>query len=536
MAQEKRIADSVEAAKGSMPPGPLLARVISHLDPTFMGALEVTLLREQGNGMGVDEETYIVKCASPFFGHTAFEHTGQNSIIKNKNTKTYDAYNDTQKSYGMWMVPPDIGVTVMVVFIEGDPADGYWIACIPSKLANNMVPGIAASLELDIDETDKKKFNTTQPLPTAEINKRINGEEGKLDTDKIKKAVHPFADHLLEQGLLEDDIRGFTTASARREAPSMVFGISSPGPLDRRTGSKRQNIGTRDSQTPKPVPVSRLGGTQFVMDDGDDRYFRKTPPKGPNAGPQEYVDTEDPKLKDPYQPDIPYSEYFRIRTRTGHQLLMHNSEDLIYIANAAGSTWIELTAGGKIDIYAADSISIHSEADFNFRADRDINFEAGRNMNFRTESGRWQAEIATDMNFLIANDAKLSVGSNLDILVNATTKISQRNDFHLDTNGNNNISAGGNTSIGSVGNHIESADKIYMNSIAATPATPADFVKPLDLKENVATTTQVGWSKKKYQAGTIDSFMKRIPMHEPWALHENYAPQLLTPDKTDREV
>jgi hypothetical protein len=75
-----------------------------------------------------------------------------------------------------------------------------------------------------------------------------------------------------------------------------------------------------------------------------------------------------------------------------------------------------------------------------------------------------------------------------------------------------------------------------MNSIAATPATPADFVKPLDLKENVATTTQVGWSKKKYQAGTIDSFMKRIPMHEPWALHENYAPQLLTPDKTDREV
>jgi len=38
---------------------------------------------------------------------------------------------------------------------------------------------------------------------------------------------------LQAQGLLKDDIRGITTSSARRETPSAVFGISTPGPIDK---------------------------------------------------------------------------------------------------------------------------------------------------------------------------------------------------------------------------------------------------------------------------------------------------------------
>jgi hypothetical protein len=176
------------------------------------------------------------------------------------------------------MVPPDVGVTVLVVFIDGDPSQGYWIACVPPRFANHMVPAIGGSTEVDIDQASKQKYNTKQPLPVAEINKRINGQKDKItDPERIKKAVHPIADRFLEQGLLEDDARGVTTTTARREVPSMVFGISTPGPLDRRNGAKKANIGSREGQTNTPVPVSRLGGTQFVMDDGDDRFQRSTP-------------------------------------------------------------------------------------------------------------------------------------------------------------------------------------------------------------------------------------------------------------------
>jgi hypothetical protein len=124
-----------------------------------------------------------------------------------------------------------------------------------------------------------------------------------------------------------------------------------------------------------------LGGSSIVMDDGDDKFLRKT---SAATGPSEYVNkTTD--IVTPADETIPHNELVRIRTRTGHQILLHNSEDLIYIGNAKGTTWVELTANGKIDVYAKDSISFHTETDFNFKADRDVNIEAGRNVNIKSE-------------------------------------------------------------------------------------------------------------------------------------------------------
>jgi hypothetical protein len=527
MSELQRPSASNDGKKGSLGNGIYMARVISHLDSTFMGSLEVQLLKDQGNTAGLDAETKIVKYASPFFGYTPFEFMGKNDGT----SSTIDGFNDTQKSYGMWMVPPDIGVNVLCLFLNDDDSQGYWFACVPGRYTNNMVPAIAGSKEVLLDATDKARYNTKQPLPVAEINKRINGEKQEINPEKIKKVVHPIADRFLEQGLLEDDVRGTSTSSPRREVPSAVFGISTPGPVDRRTNAKKAKIGKSDSMT-EPVPVSRLGGTQFVMDDGDDRYHRAT---SAADGPVKYIDLLE--SKDPFKPEIPYNEYFRVRTRTGHQLLMHNSEDLIYIGNARGTSWIEMTSNGKIDIYAEDSISIHSKNDFNFRADRDINFEAGRNMNFRTESGKWHAEIATNMEFLINNDAKLTVGSNLDILVGAATKFSTNTNFDIAASGELRISATGDLSLGSSAQILETAPTIHLNDTTnATPADIADFVKPYNLRDNPATSTTAGWETKKYQSGIVQSFMKRIPMHEPWPLHENQAPTQLTPDNTDRDI
>jgi len=369
MSQERRT--KVTNSTGKMSTGVLLAKVVGYLDPEFMGGLEVTLLRDQGNTVGDTYQTYSVKYASPFYGVTAYEHMGSNK----------DDFGDTQKSYGMWFPTPEIGTTVLVVFAEGDPAQGYYIACIPGRFMNNMIPAIAASDQVELSETDKEFFDTDQPLPVGEVNRKLNNLDKSLDIDKIKKPVHPIAATFREQGLLEDDVRGTTTSSSRRSIPNTVFGISTPGPINRKEGAKKQFIGKKQSRTESAIPVDRTGGTQFVMDDGDDRFLRLF---SADQGPVEYVDTLDPNENRIGNPDIPYNEYVRLRTRTGHQILLHNSEDLIYIGNSKGTTWIELTSNGKIDIFAEDSISIHTKADINMRADRDINMEAGRNINMRT--------------------------------------------------------------------------------------------------------------------------------------------------------
>ena len=72
-----------------------------------------------------------------------------------------------------------------------------------------------------------------------------------------------------------------------------------------------------------------------------------------------------------------------MRTRTGHQILLHNTEDLIYIGNSRGTAWIELTSDGKIDIFAEDSISMHTKNDFNLTADRNFTIEAGANLSLK---------------------------------------------------------------------------------------------------------------------------------------------------------
>jgi hypothetical protein len=221
-------------------------------------------------------------------------------------------------------------------------------------------------------------------LPIAEWNEKAT-EVGPPETELLKP-VDPIAKIFENQGLLEDDIRGITSTSARRESPSNVFGFNTPGPLD--YTSPKKDIGTTDDTS--LAFVHKLGGSVFVMDDGDKKFFRKTPA---SDGPPEYV-------TGPFSGGdntIPHNELIRLRTRTGHQILLHNSEDLIYIGNAKGTTWIELTSNGKIDIFAEDSISIHTKNDLNIRADRDLNLEAGRNVNIKSTKTHIESILNTEI-------------------------------------------------------------------------------------------------------------------------------------------
>lgn len=505
---------------GKLETGLMTAKVVGYLDPSLMGGIEVTLLRNIGNTVGDIGQTYTLKYAPPFYGSTAYEHMGLNKAD----------FNDTQKSYGMWFPTPEIGTTVICAFIDGEPSDGYWFACVPSRFGNQMVPAIGGSSEVELTPEDKKKYDTTQPLPVAEVNRKTNDLEKKLEMGKIKKAVHPIADRFLEQGLLEDDIRGVTTSTSRRSIPNSVFGISTPGPFDRGPNAKKQFIGKKQTQSASAVPVSRLGGTTLVFDDGDDQYVRKTPA---SSGPIKYADT---LAKEKGDVNIPYNEYFRVRTRTGHQILLHNSEDIIYIGNARGTTWIEMTSNGKIDIFAQDSVSIHTENDLNFRADRDINLEAGRNINLKAVTGRLHADIATNLELVVGANGQITTTGNLDIKTTGNNKMSAGGTLDLKSGGATKITAGGDASIGAA-NLIFSGGKIDLNGPQAPAAEEATAAIELTTHKNIKTSSKSKWGdKKRYSNGTLDSIMRRIPMHEPWALHENNAPTVVNAENTDRDA
>ena len=466
-------------------PGIYLATVTSVLDSSFMGTLQVKIIHAGSGNSDYKGQHLPVRYMSPFLGSTSKDYVKEEAD-----------YGNTQKSYGMWMVPPDVGTTVIVIFMQGSPKWGYWIGCVPDDSMNFMTPGIAAT-KFAIDGIEER-------VPVAEHNRIANPNPG--DPTKAKKPQHPFTNALQAQGLLKDDIRGITTSSARRESPSAVFGISTPGPIDK--NGPEGLVGTIDNRV--NAPISRLGGATFVMDDGDDKFLRKKPA---SDGPPEYASIENGETDGDVK--IPHNELIRLRTRTGHQILLHNSEDLIYIGNAKGTTWIEMTSNGKIDIYAKDSVSIHTDADLNFSANRDINLEAGRNVNIRA-AGTAEEPAPTgpapepaegeEAPTVEKKSGRIQLESlaNINLLSKADTKISSTGTSHINSGKD----------------HIETtAGAIHMNS----ESKPAELVEALKLFQLPNELGEV----------SITSMMLRMPTHEPWPHHENLDPESFTVEKTD---
>ena len=321
--------------------------VKDNFDPARMGSLKVLIPSMHGSDEGPSSSLIQVGYLSPFYGVKS-----ANAVKEINDIASYQA---SQHSYGMWMTPPDIDTRVMIIFVEGKPSQGYWIGCVQEPYMNHMIPGIAASTDTLVSQSDgesasKRDIYGTDIVPAGEPNRAALGRPSGQGIDKFRKPVHPFAETLRQQGLIQDTVRGTTSSSARRESPSAVFGISTPGRLD--TGSKNpyktSKLGPTDAL--QDVVTTRSAGHTFVMDDGD--------AQGDNT-------------------------LIRLRTGSGHQLLMNDTAGVVYLANAKGTVWMEFSNDGTVDIYAQKGYNIRSGGDMNFHSEGDINMYANNNIRIK---------------------------------------------------------------------------------------------------------------------------------------------------------
>ena len=408
--------------------GTYIGIVINSADVNRSGRLDVQIPALQPldpkSKRDLEKSTFTVRYCSPFAGQTPA-----------RDTKSTDGFPDTQKSYGFWAVPPDVGTQVLVMFANGNVNEGFWIGCIPDMQINHMTPGLASSPQTKAQGTDDDNDYYAKELdlpniPVAEYNRKIGSNRSAINTDyetdksASYRPIHThIADTLIGQGLAKDNIRGTTTSSARRETPSQVFGISTPGPIDfdGQMSSPGTNSVNRHGKVGEKFAHSRLGGHSFVMDDG-------TPSDG----------------KTPIE-----SELIRFRTRKGAQVLLHDSENMVYIINSTGTAWVELSEDGKIDMYADESFSVHTIGDFNLRAERDINIEAARNINIKASgqnttdqfinsneditTGRIHMDAKEDIEMIAELNIKQKAGVNFELFTVAEINQHAGTNMHLHT-------------------------------------------------------------------------------------------------------
>lgn len=433
-------------------------------------------------GFGNDADSFRnwtpVTYASPFLGMTLGQPGNQSNDFET-----------TGQTYGMSMIPPDIGSEVLCCFPGGQrQAAGYWFACVNSNVSRNMVPGIGSLPASNIDpnsvpENIRILIDVNQNYPAAEFNE-ADKNAFKADWYKNnKRPLHiPRALQLWNQGLDADIERGAITSSSQRDAIGAVYGFSTPGrPINdpsKNSIIKRQiqTAQLTDAQAAPYKVTTRLGGHSFLMDDGD---F-----EGKN-------------------------NLVRIRSSAGHQLIMNDTEGFIYISNANGTSWVELTKDGDILIFNAGDTAIRSQGSIMLHADKNIMLNADKlHLNANKEIKLQAPNISINASQFLnsyGRQSQIKAGT-LGILSNSSLA----------------IKSGGSLLLG--------GDKIYLNSGASAPS----FNLPINIKQyqfkdvkgvSLATPNLINYSLdnrpfvnfwQEEPSFSLRSINFKVPTHEPY--------------------
>ena len=437
---------------------PLFGVVKNNIDPIRSGRLQV-YISDLGASDPDDSTSWTtVSYMSPFYGVTtpSAADTGWGEYIKNPN------------SYGMWNSQPDIGTTVICVFINGDPNYGFWIGCVPDPESLQMIPAIGGTDNVVTNEGEAKSLGGATRLPVTNINSNNEGiaNTGKFLTDA--KPVHSYvASILAQQGLIRDPIRGVIGSSAQRESPSRVgWGVSTPGRPIYEGGFTDDNIADAVTQEKQPSSlkvIARRGGHTLVMDDGD------------LLGKDQLV---------------------RIRSSLGHQILMSDDGQTLFIIHANGQSYIELGKEGTIDMYSTNSFNVRTQGDLNLHADNNININAGKQLNISADTIAINSEKETTQK--VGTDFSLYASGNY------TTKVDGKMSF----------ASGADASFYSDAVTYFNGSKINLNT-GASSLVPQE-VKPLTVTAHTDTLNDAtkGWAAAP---GKLLSIVSRAPAHAPWA-------------------
>jgi hypothetical protein len=399
-----------------------------------------------------------------FFGSTPYNpaKTGVGSYI-----------DGNSNSYGMWFTPPDVGITVLCVFVNGDRSQGFYIGTAPDQSIGHMVPAIgAAPVATQViaeNENQAAYFKGASQLPVVEINtNNLALEENARFFTAPKPIQSVVSETMFRQGLIKDPQRGPISSSSQRESPSAVFGVSTPGPAVYKGGMKLGEI-QRKVQTGQLKPqdlnvIGRVGGHSIVMDDGD-------------------TDGN--------------TRLIRFRTTAGHQITMSDSGDFFYITHANGLAWFELGAQGTLDVYATNSINLRTRGDINLHADRDINMYAG---------GSIKAKAAEDIT--------LQADADLTAIAQQNLKLYSKNYIGIKADGSLSLqSANGSWDGG--GALKFTAGGIDLNGPAADAVSAPNNLTVTKL-DDTTFSSATGWTVK---TDGLDSIVTRAPTHEPYPYH-----------------
>lgn len=212
--------------------------------------------------------------------------------------------------------------------------------------------------------------------------------------------------------------------------------------------------------------------------------------------------------------DTDGDEKIRLRTRNGGQILIDDTNSLIFIINRNGNGWIEIDQDGKIMLYSKEGVSIRTEKDFSVTADRDITFEAGRNTLIKTKNTTYVE--TKNLSELVFDTQTVNVRSKRQEIIKEDHKRVNNNET-VNVGGNYNRSCNGRTNIFSNATMWLRASTIFENCGGSCPSPSVANIpdRPVFVRQDVHQAPRDNGTTYR----TVQHIAPTYPTHEPSPPH-----------------
>ena len=432
--------------------GITLGRVVDTNDPQQMGRVRAICA---SLGDDIDEENIEdvpwASYASPFAGSVS-----NNTFSRGTDEEDKDNVTDGHVAYGMWGIPKE-GAIVLIMCVDGDPLYRVWVGCLYGQNLNNTLPHGRYSFDF-ISSADGKPDGpfSTSDEPIQPLYKNLTEAFG---ADKTKPEWRTRGADYSAAGIHNNIIIKIDES----------VDVSTPDEIGEHPGSYTDSTGTYT--VTQGYANSRLNSDieaadEEVTENYDSQTYSWTTPGFHSIAMDDRVE----------------NCRMRFRTTTGHQIVLDDTNERIYISTAEGNNWIEMDQNGNIDIHSERRISIHAAKDINFSTDETFRVHAKKGIHMYSGE-ETRIHSAKDINIRTEQNLRTHSAQQTFIESDTNMNLKTATEFRASSSSTMHFNSGGDMM-------LTGGPDIHLNGPTATLSEPA--------------------------AETHSYWTNRIPQHEPW--------------------
>ena len=376
-------------------------------------------------------------------------------------------------SYGLWNIPK-VGSTVLVACLDGDTHFRLWLGCLAGQFFPHTLPHGRFDYDAASDQPAGPLSSTEDPIQPSysELTLAFTKSKDSVTAGLATQARSSF--EFRSRGA-DYSVAGITNNLAQSTESSVSSTADNRDAIVTENDGNILNVtqGYAESRVEPPLSFSATNNKNY-----DSQTFSWTTP-GFHAIAMD---------------DRPENCRIRIRSTHGHQIIMDDTNERMYISTPKGDTWIELDEKGNIDIYGKRNVSIHAEKDINMTTDKTFRVKAKEGIHLISEDEvRIHAKGGNGLHMKSDKEMHIESVEDMHIKTGAILFLSSNSDTNINITGVGKITTGFSLNLLSGANTFMTAGPdIHLNGPPASAAEPAVV------------------SKESF-------WTDRIPEHEPWS-------------------